>query len=152
MIDLNADILSFQAAANIFIQDNILDYIDEMYAYFHVTENEYIHFNEKSYGYILDDGSISVFTDADGVIKSVICHKGYEGRYNNTIYVGITMEELKQMTQKQRILNGALIINDDFGLSLSLPAPYDEIADTLKDIPINLPFNEIVVANHLFWK
>ncbi|BFT81930.1 hypothetical protein [Enterobacter pseudoroggenkampii] len=55
------------------------------------------------------------------------------------------------MTNKQRIFNGFIIINDDFGFSFELPALYDEIADSIAHVPLDLAFNEIRVADYSDW-
>ncbi|CBJ40818.1 hypothethical protein (plasmid) [Ralstonia solanacearum CMR15] len=55
------------------------------------------------------------------------------------------------MTERQRIFNGCLVINDDFGFSFVLPHPYDEIADSVGDIPLDLIFDEIYVSDFSAW-
>ena len=55
------------------------------------------------------------------------------------------------LTNKQWIKFGALVIDQDYGMIITLPSPYDEIADYLKDIPLNLILNEIYVGNFDSW-
>ena len=61
------------------------------------------------------------------------------------------MGKLINLTNKQWIKFGALVIDQDYGMIITLPSPYDEIADYLKDIPLNLILNEIYVGNFDSW-
>ena len=62
------------------------------------------------------------------------------------------MRKLISITDKILIKNGSLIVNEDFGMCITLPSPFDEIADNLKDIPLDLPLNEICVGNFDSWR
>ncbi len=75
-------------------------------------------------------------------------NEDYCGKYNGTLYPGMTMEALIRHAKELRIVNGSLIVDGDYGLSFSLPAPYDEIADVIQQIPLDLPLNEIYVCDH----
>ena len=61
------------------------------------------------------------------------------------------MRKLISITDKILIKNGSLVIDQDYGMIITLPSPYDEIADNLKDIPLNLILNEIYVGNFDSW-
>ena len=61
------------------------------------------------------------------------------------------MSEIFKFTKKQRIFNGSIIIDDDFGVSFVLPFPYDEIADTINDIPPDLVINEVYLSDYSSW-
>ncbi|TDT51578.1 hypothetical protein DFO53_4083 [Enterobacter sp. AG5470] len=153
MIDLQADIISFTSIGNIHLNDNISHYMQDMYENFNVETKEYtipFPFNEKNVAYILD-GIVSITTKQQGTIIGVGCNEKYKGKYNKKLYPGITMGDLLRLTGSQRILNGTLIIDEDYGLSFTLPAPYDEIADYLEDIPLDLKLNEIYVSDYSFW-
>lgn len=43
-------------------------------------------------------------------------------------------DQIKKLTKRQRIFNGIIILTEDFGLCYVLPAPYDEIADSIENI------------------
>ncbi|WP_202115491.1 hypothetical protein [Gilliamella sp. Pas-s25] len=73
-------------------------------------------------------------------------------KYQNELYAGITMEELCYLTKFRHLLLGMLIVDDDYGLSFTLPSPYDEIADNLEDIPYDLKLNEIYVTDYSQWQ
>lgn len=51
--------------------------------------------------------------------------------------------DIIKLTISQKIYNGSIVINDDFGISFILPCPYDEIADSINDIPGGVIINEI---------
>jgi len=55
------------------------------------------------------------------------------------------------LTSRQRIFNGSLIIDDDFGFSFVIPSPYDEIADVIDHMPPDLILNEMYVADFSSW-
>lgn len=57
------------------------------------------------------------------------------------------MGELLNLTKKQLIFWGELILNDNYGIAIALPSPWDELDDYFKDIPSDLTLNEIYVGN-----
>ncbi|AYH04273.1 hypothetical protein [Pectobacterium parmentieri] len=154
MIDINASIVSYFSLGNIEIGRFVDFYYSEMYGNFDVSVKEYmIPFpsNEKMYGYSLNKDTLMFSTTDDGKIVSVGCNENYKGRYKDKLYPGISMEELFDLTKSRRILNGTLIVDEDYGLSFTLPSPYDEIADYIEHIPLNLKLNEIYVSDNSFW-
>ncbi|ELE9728147.1 hypothetical protein RM407_001778 [Enterobacter kobei] len=151
MIDFNADILSGSSLGNVFLGENISKHISELYADYKITYFDYLlPDDEKRLAYIVDD-TMTIATLEDGTIISIGCNVNYKGRYNNILQTGQTMREIIELTYKQRIFNGCVIINDDFGFSFELPAPYDEIADNIAHIPLDLVLNEIRVADYSDW-
>ncbi|MCO6556547.1 MAG: hypothetical protein J6577_04880 [Gilliamella sp.] len=161
MIALNANIISYKSIGNIQIGDNILTYLDEMYQRFDVKCQEcelYSPPGEQNRWcfYSLNDGTLTITTTFDGDIIGIGCNPNYQGKYinkyQNELYAGITMEELCYLTKFRAILLGMLIVDDDYGLSFTLPSPYDEIADNIKDIPYDLKLNELYVTDYSQWK
>ena len=106
--------------------------------------------DKKRLAYIVDD-TMTIATLEDGTIISIGCNVNYKGRYNKILQTGQTMGEIIGLTYKQRIFNGCFIINDDFGFSFELPAPYDKIADSIAHVPLDLVLNEIRVADYSDW-
>ncbi|NHB90432.1 hypothetical protein ACSLVK_19755 [Photorhabdus tasmaniensis] len=151
MIDFTAAIISGNSIGNILLGNNISDYFHEMYSGYRVEIKEYfLPDGEKRVAYTLDN-VMTISTFPDGLIFSIGCNQRYKGRYNCTLYAGQTMKDLIKLTQRQRIFNGSVIINDDFGFSFVLPAPYDEIADNISHIPPSLTLNEIYVSDFSSW-
>ena len=152
MIDIDAEIIPFESIANILLDSNVSLYLDDMYANFDVEFKEYsIPFGETNVAYILDD-IIRVSATPEGKIIAIGCSEKYKGKYKGKLYPGMTMGELISLTESQRILNGTIIVDEDYGLSFTLPSPYDEIADYIKYIPHDLELNEIYVSDYSFWK
>jgi len=154
MIDFNADIISFTSLANIRLGHSVDMYLEEMLTRFTVETKKYPSSSPLGgdmHGYFLDDNTISIFTDANDIIVSVVCNQNYHGRYQNKLYAGITMERLTLLSKSILLINGALIVDGDYGLAFSLPSPYDEIADSLQHIPGDLQLVEVVVSDHSSW-
>ncbi|BEU74686.1 hypothetical protein MAFF211271_42410 (plasmid) [Ralstonia syzygii subsp. indonesiensis] len=151
MIDFGADIVSGKSVGNIVLGDNVSEYLEEMYSRYHVTVKEY-HLPDGAarFAYHLDE-TLTVVTLPTGSIFSIGCNEKYRGRCNGCIYPGQTMGDVIKVTERQRIFNGCLVTNDDFGFSFVLPQPYDEIADTIGDIPLDLGLEEIYVSDFSAW-
>lgn len=65
---------------------------------------------------------------------------------------GMKIIDIIKLTTSQKIYNGSIIINDDFGVSFILPPPYDEIADAINYIPAGVIINEIFISDFSFWR
>jgi hypothetical protein len=59
--------------------------------------------------------------------------------------------QIKKFTKRQRTFNGSIILDDDFGFSYVLPAPYDEIADSIENTPLDLILSEIYISDFSSW-
>ncbi|BAH46857.1 hypothetical protein BBR47_58800 [Brevibacillus brevis NBRC 100599] len=93
------------------------------------------------------DGTLTIVVDSSGLIVSIGCNQSYTGRYKECLFAGQSMRDIIGLTSRQRIFNGSLIIDDDFEFSFVIPQPYDEIADAVEHMPLDLIFNEICVAD-----
>lgn len=154
MVDFNADIVSFISLGNVQLGDSIDLYLEDIFNNYSVEIKEYTlpaPSNESRYVYSVQSGTLVIATTTDDIIVSIGCNNNYLGKYNNALYAGITLEELSQRSKDLRILNGSLIVDQDYGLSFPLPPPYDEIADSLAQIPRDLHLNEIFVCDHTSW-
>lgn len=119
MIDFYADILSGRALGSVYLGENISKYMNELYTDFKVNYFDYfLPDDEKRLAYIVDD-TITIATLEDGTIFSIGCNVSYKGRYNNILQTGQTMRQIIDLTNKQRIFNGFIIINDDLVFHLS---------------------------------
>ncbi|WP_380184776.1 hypothetical protein [Kalamiella sp. sgz302252] len=151
LIDFSTAILSYRSVGNVFLNENISIYIDEMYSRFNVEVKKYaLPDGDERIAYFLDS-TMTIATKSDGIIFSVGCNNKYKGGYKKIIYPGDTIGKIINFTERQRIFNGSLIIDNDFGISFILPAPYDEIADNLNDLPLGLEFKEIYVSDYSSW-
>lgn len=151
MIDFNAEIISGCSLGNISLNKNISSYIDEMYSCFNVEAKSYsLPDGTKNNVYILNK-TVTIAIHHDGLIFSLGCNQKYTGKYKNILHTGQSMKEVIFLTEKQRIFNGSVIIGDDFGFSLILPPPYDEIGDSIESIPKDIIFKEIYVSDFSSW-
>lgn len=152
MIDFTADIRPMHSAANIILEKNISTYIDELYASHKVEIKKYnLPDGEVRSAYVVDD-TIIVATLPDGEICSIACNANYQGLYKGTLSTGMSFSQVQKLTKRQRIFNGVIILDDDFGFCYTLPSPYDEIADSIADIPQELILEEVYVADFSSWR
>ncbi|AUT92177.1 TPA: hypothetical protein ACKRXW_003053 [Proteus mirabilis] len=151
MIDFNASIISYKSMGNIFVGENISLYISELYEHHDVSQSNYYLPNEDCRIAYYIDNILTIATLLDGTIISIGCNEKYKGKYKNKLYSGMLMGELIKLTRSQRILNGSIIIDEDYGISFILPSPYDEIADYIEHIPLDLRISEIYVSDYSFW-
>lgn len=152
MIDFNARIVSGVSIGNVVLNENISLYINEMQSRFSVKiKNHSLPDGSERKSYTVDN-TLSVITDKDGVILSLGCNAHYQGGYNGIIFPGMEITDIIKLTISQKIYNGSIVINDDFGISFILPCPYDEIADAINDIPGGVIINEIFVSDFSFWR
>lgn len=151
MIDFTADIKSEHSAANILIGENISSYIDEPYKKHNIKIKNYnLPGGETRVAYVVNN-TITIATLPDGAIFSIGCNVHYKGLYRGMLSTGMSFGQVKKLTKRQRIFNGSIILDDDFGFSYALPTPYDEIADSIEDIPLNLILNEIYISDFSSW-
>ncbi|MBN3131133.1 MULTISPECIES: hypothetical protein [Pectobacterium] len=152
MIDINANIISNKSIGNIVLGDNIELYLNDMYSNHVIRVFDYfLPDDEKRMAYVIDE-TITIATLSNGLIKSVGCNEKYKGCYMNSLRTGMRMSDIIILTDNQRIFNGCIIVNDDFGFSIDLPAPYDEIADDIEHVPLELSLKEMRVADYYSWK
>ncbi|WP_148875054.1 hypothetical protein [Serratia marcescens] len=152
MIDFNARIVSGASIGNVVLNENISLYINEMHSRFSVKiKTHFLPDRSERKSYTVDN-TLTVVTDKDGIILSLGCNSYYNGSYNEIISPGMEITDIIKLTVSQKIYNGSIIINDDFGVSFILPPPYDEIADAINDIPGGVIINEIFVSDFSFWR
>ncbi|MCA4825807.1 MAG: hypothetical protein KJJ56_20820, partial [Serratia rubidaea] len=148
MIDINADIISNKSIGNVVLGENVDRYLNDMYSNHTVRFFDYfLPDDEKRMAYVVDE-IITIATLSNGLIISVGCNEKYKGRYMNSLCTGMRMSDVIKLTNEQRIFNGCIIVNDDFGFSIELPTPYDEIADGIEQVPLDLVLKEMRVADY----
>ncbi|SDV00170.1 hypothetical protein [Pseudomonas mucidolens] len=151
MIYFAADIKSKHSIANVLLQDNISSYINDLYENHKIEIKTYnLPDGETRTAYVVDR-TLTISTLPDGTIFSIGCNAHYKGLYKNMLSTGMPFSQIKKLTERQRIFNGALILNEDFGLCYVLPAPYDEIADNIENIPPMITLDEIYISDFSSW-
>ena len=150
-INFEADIISNQAIGNIMLNDNINNYIQAFYDQGLTFTSEKFFTNKSFVEYVINNGIIKVTTNEDGLILAINCNHEYKGIYNKSIGPGINMKTLLLLTDHQKIINECIIVNNDYGLYFIIPSPYDQIADNISQIPLDLRLNYIQVENIEWW-
>ncbi|WKC46782.1 hypothetical protein [Pseudomonas veronii] len=151
MIDFNAEIKSGESLANIVLNSNVSIYLKELYEYHEVVVKNYTLPDSEIRTAYWVDSTITITTKADGAICSLGCNKNYKGAYRKTFRTGMFFYEIAELSKRQRIFNGSLILEEDFGISYVIPSPFDEIADSIQDIPANLRLDEIYISDFSSW-
>jgi hypothetical protein len=152
LVNYNEEIISAKSLAGFELSKNINDYLLDIYQnnisveikiYNQDKKNEIHHYNI--------DNNIKINTLKIGKILNISCMNTYNGKYHEKLHSGITIQEVKEKTETQNIMNGGLFVDRDFGFCFMLPHPYDEIADSINNIPDNLILNEICVGEFDWW-
>jgi hypothetical protein len=152
MIDYKAEIIPGKSLVGMEIDANINDYINEIYLKNIPVVIKIYNENKKNeiHHYIIND-NIKVNTLKDGYILNITCVDSLESKFDNNLYSGISVKELKRKTKKQSILHGSLFLNGDYGICYVLPPPYDEIGDSIHHLPDSLILNEICIGDFSWW-
>lgn len=152
MFDYKADIVSGKSLGNFQIGENINDYLPCIYEQGIKLNIKKYNENQKNeiHSYLIDN-NFKINTLPNGYIINITSINSYKGTLNKIIKSGITVEQIKIVTEKQTINNGCLFLNGDYGFCYILPTPYDEIGDTINQLPNDLILNEICVGNFFWW-
>lgn len=152
MINYTDKIDSGKSLAGFELGKNINEYIGDLYQDKIKLEIKVYNKNKKNevHHYIIDN-NLKINTLKNGEILNIACTNFYYGKYEEKLYLGITTQEIKNKTNKQSIMNGGLFVNGDYGFCFMLPQPYDEIADSIDNIPNDLILNEICVGDFIWW-
>ena len=149
MVDLTADIIPYQAIAQIQLGANIEVYRDELLMM--GCEHKENIFSNQSIEYFHLHGVLSV-AFRDGVIIGITAETEYQGKYAGQVYAGMTLQQLKEISLDLVMANGALILNKNFGMVLWLASPNDELYDTVSELPDHAVIDSITVGNYDEWK
>ena len=88
----------------------------------------------------------------DGVIIGITAETEYQGKYAGQVYAGMTLQQLKEISLDLVMANGALILNQNFGMVLWLASPNDELYDAVSELPDHAVIDSITVGNYDEWK
>ncbi len=150
MDNFNAEIIPGKSVGNFLIGDNINNYLS-IYSNYEVKSSEYIlPNNEKRLAYFIDS-TLEITTLSSGEIVAIGCNEKYKGKCKGIFYPGQKLVEIIASSTRQRIFNGCIVIDNDFGFVFELPAPYDEIGDSIQSLPSELKLEFIRVADFSTW-
>jgi hypothetical protein len=151
-MNINLEIVSGKSVAGIEIGENISKYLEDIYdGKYNVESIRYNNPNGVFHSYNINMDLITINTLESGEIISITCNQEYSGKYRNQLHTGMSVENIIKNSNKQLILHGCLIVNNDFGFYFILPSPYDEIADNITQLPKDLVLNYIHVENIEWW-
>ena len=138
MLDYKAKTVSGKSLAGIEIDSNINNYLNELYLKdISVVIKIYNESKKNEIHHYIINSNVKINTLGDGTILNITCINSLEAKFNNDLYSGISIKELKKKTEKQSILHGSLFLNGDYGICYVLPSPYDEIRDSINHLPEN---------------
>ncbi|HCT6471251.1 TPA: hypothetical protein OT496_003576, partial [Morganella morganii] len=80
------------------------------------------------------------------VIIALWCKPPYSGSYKNKLYPGITASKLNEVSKKQEIIKGYLVIDKDFHVYYGMPEDIDDF-DCFSDLNDDVIFNELYVGD-----
>lgn len=152
MINYKEKINSGKSLAGFELGKNINKYLGDLYYNHIIIETKIFNEDKKNevHHYFIDN-HLKINTLKNGEILNISCIDKYYGKYNELLYLGIKVKELKDNTSAQSIMNGGLFVNKDFGFCFMLQHPYDEIADSINNLPDSLILNEICVGDFTWW-
>jgi hypothetical protein len=96
------------------------------------------------HSYEVDEGLITINADAHGIIVSISCQQPYKGVYEHKLHPGMSVAQIKAVTNKQLLTCSALVLNDELGVFFALPSLYED-CDYISEIPEDLVLEEIYV-------
>lgn len=150
MINFSAEIKPSVSIGNINLGDSLDKALAQIYSdKYRVKKNN---FSEQLTEYSINKGELSfVSNNHSNKIIMVACGKGYEGKWNDTFRIGMTLEEIINSSSQQMILHGYIIVDAEFGICFSLPNEFEEF-DSVNELPTDLIFNRILIKEKEWWR
>lgn len=152
-MNINAEIISGKSIGDIEIGKSIDAYLPSIYQENKKVEvNVYDNPGIKLHSYRIDDGLITINADEGGTILNVSCKSPYKGKYQGKLYPGMSVAQIVAATQKQLLIHGFLVVDNDFGFCFNLPHPYDDDLDHISELPDDLILDEVYVKDKEWWR
>lgn len=150
-MNITAPILAGYSVGDIALSTNIESILTSLYSEGHKVELS-THNNPGIllHSYRIDNGLMTVNTDEHGVIISLSCQPPYQGTYAGKLWPGMSVAQIKAVTQKQMLIFSVLVLDNEWGVCFDLPPPYDEY-DYIHELPDKLILKEIIVR-HENWR
>lgn len=144
-MDITAPIVAAHSLAGIELGSTIESVLATLYTQNHRIKLS-IHDNPgiKLHSYEVDNGIVTVNTDDYGSVVSVSCQPPYQGMYDRKLWPGMSVAQIRAVTQKQLLTCGALVLDGELGVCFALPHPYDEY-DYARELPESLIINKMYV-------
>ncbi len=149
-MDITAPILAAHSIGGIVLGSNI----ESVLAGFYEQQQEVeltLHNNPSVllHSYKVDSGVVTINSNEQGVILSISCQPPYKGKYGDRLWPGMSIAQIKAVTQKQLLTCSALVLDGELGMFFSLPPPYDEY-DYIRELPDDLVLDTIYVMDRMW--
>lgn len=152
-MNINAEIVSGRSIGDIEIGKPIDPYLASVYQENRKVElNTYDNPGLKLHSYRIDDGLITINADENGTILNVSCRSPYKGKYKGKLHPGMSVAQVVAATQKQLLIHGFLVVDNDYGFCFNLPSPYDDDLDHISELPDDLILEEVYVKDKEWWR
>lgn len=152
-MNIHAEIISGKSIADIEIGESIDSYLPAIYQENRKVElNVYDNPGIKLHSYRIDDGLITINADKNGTILNLSCRHPYKGKYQGKLYPGMSIAQIVAASQKQLLIHGYLVVDNDFGFCFNLPHPYDDDFDFISQLPNDLILGEVYVKDKEWWR
>lgn len=146
VVSLVEDIIPGKSIGGICLGDNVADVIESVGDKFSIDAISFENFGTKYFYYKINNGAISFTCNESGKIVSLWCKPPYLGKFDKKFYPGITVRELKNISKKQSIIKGYLIIDNNKLIYYGMPEDIDDF-NRFSDLDDDVIFDELYVGN-----
>ena len=144
-MDPTAPIISGHSLGGIVLGTHVDPVLAEAYAEGRQVEFiVYTHGDKVQHTYRIDGGTVTVNANAQGAIVSLSCQPPYQGTYEGKLWPGMSVAQIKAVTQKQMLIFSVLVLDNEWGVCFELPPPYDEY-DYIDEMPDDFILNKLFV-------
>lgn len=145
-IDFSLDIIPGKSIGGISLGDNVDDVTLSLSEGVSFEIFDFENFGVKYHCCKLGGGAVSFTIDESGKIISLWCEPPYKGSFNGKLYPGITAKELREVTRKQNLVKGYLVVDNIYGLYFGMPDDIDDF-NSFSDVDDGVYFNELYVGS-----
>lgn len=142
----DADIVPGKSIGGVSLGDSVSDVIRCIKSEFTIKKYDISNLVGKFFLYKINDGTISFTSDKYGIIIALWCEPPYSGSYKNKLYPEITASKLNEVSKKQEIIKGYLVIDKDFHVYYGMPEDIDDF-DCFSDLNDDVIFNKLYVGD-----
>jgi hypothetical protein len=101
------------------------------------------------------DWGISFVESSSGKIERIACTLGYEGRYKQIFYPGMSVGQVIRASKKQVFIHGMIVVDGEFGAFFDVPEIYDgkqyDDIDTVLQLPDDMILDSLHVMTGNWW-
>jgi len=102
--------------------------------------------------FVLNSGEIKfVINNNSKLVANICCTKPYKGKSLGVYGPGISIKNLIDISEKQIILHGFIIVDGVFEMGYNLPNEFEEL-DEVHDLPANFVLEELYIMKENWWR